>query len=169
MDKNGTKIATNKSQEETKMQTHLNTCVTNEDLRGNITRLKELHRVMTLDQIIPGVKSSQWVELNLKKGSGRMKALDYQEGLISNINSAYEAGTFFEFHVHPGIELIVVYEGLVELQIDHGETIESVLVGEGHKPIYYFDAQKPHGGKMLKYTRMYGITMPPDEFWPKGL
>jgi len=83
---------------------------------------------------------------------------------IAVSNSFATKGSAFPCHSHEQTELIVVYDGKIEITFPKDK--KKYIFGP--KEFIYIQANQEHRGVILENTWMIAITMPPSPDWPTG-
>lgn len=102
------------------------------------------------------------LEYTLEKGAGYSVGLMKETG-IAVAKTYFSKGSEFPKHAHVEWELLVIYQG--KLQLCVGE--DKKLLKE--KDFYYIEPRVPHGGIFLEETMLIAITIPGASDFPDGV
>lgn len=144
-----------------------NSCMAPEEESKNLIalkriapRLKEASRWSNI--VIEDLRDIGFKRINSKKGHIFYKVLDWSHSraIMDNVASA---GSKFEAHQHPGIEIFMVYKGeLIINWKDKDYRIKNIK--DGGKP-FYIDSRHEHTGRCEVDTEFIAITVPGDLDW----
>lgn len=123
--------------------------------------LQEITKALEFSGIVYERSPAQIVELEMDSGTSYMVGL-YKTPIIAVARNYASAGCRFPPHRHNEWELLIVYQG--EMQLHVGEK-EVVLKERG---FYYLNPNTDHWAYFPVESWFLAITMPASSSWPEG-
>ena len=128
---------------------------------SNIVKLRELTRALEFGGIVHKASSAEIKELNMEQGVSYMVGL-YKTPVIAVARNYASQGCKFPKHHHLEWELLIVYEGEMNLSVG-GRAVNLT-----EKEFYYIDPGVEHEAFFPRETWFLAITMPASQSWPDG-
>lgn len=134
--------------------------------RENLNLLKELTEelpaIPKLEQFIHNTgDKGKYIEYKADSGTAIGFNLLWQTRVAVQ-KTFLSANTIFPRHMHEGIELIIVFEGLLEVECEGGE-LKVLDVGD----VIQIKEKIPHHARSIKDSWLIVITIPADKDFPK--
>lgn len=121
---------------------------------SNLAFLRELTHQMTLQDVVR-TKGSDWVRYDVEHGNCIGVGLLHERSVAVQ-KSFMSKGTVFPKHIHDETELLVVYEGAIEVDGRQYSVSEVVRFHNGQE----------HTVKALEDTWLIGIIIPASSAYP---
>jgi len=102
-------------------------------------------------------------EIDMDAGTSFMVGL-YKHHHIAVARQFASAGAVFPFHAHDQWELLLVYEGSMDLIVGDKKDRRTLRV----KDFYYLEPGTPHYAEFNEDCWFLAITIPAAEAWPEG-
>jgi len=127
----------------------------------NIIRLQQLTKALEFEGIVHRAGSQEILELEMVQGTSYMVGL-YKTPVIAVARNYASRACKFPKHVHEEWELLIVYQGEMNLSVG-GEMINLKA-----KEFYYIEPGTEHEAFFPAETWFLAITMPASKDWPDG-